>query len=176
MNEHGLTGKKIRLKALGEEDLKYILFWKNDYELANLIISHPLPTTEYEINDWFKKIQYDKNQILFGIYDISSNKILGIVRLMFIDWVSSTAEFGMFIGSNENRGKGYGKEVVNIIKNYAFNDLNLYKIYLKTLESNVKALLLWKSCGFIKEGTLKNHFWSKGKYENITLMGVFKNE
>ena len=175
-NEYGLIGKNISLKALEEKDLDKIFAWKNNYELANLIKTHPLPVARYEIEEWLKRNQSDKNQILWGIYDLKSDELLGIARLMFIDWISSNAEFGIFIGSKSGRGKGLGKETTKMVLNFAFNDANLHKVYLKVTESNAKAIGLYESCGFDKEGLLKHHFWNNGKYENIVMMGLLKNE
>lgn len=174
-NENGLIGESICLRVLEEKDLDAIFAWKNNYELVNLIMAHPLPVARYEMDDWFKRNQSNKDQVLFGISEPKSGELLGIARLMFIDWISSTAEFGIFIGSKNGTGKGYGKETVKMMLKFAFQDINLHKVYLKVTESNTKAIGLYESCGFVREGLLKSHFWSKGKYENVILMGILKN-
>ena len=141
-----------------------------------MIKAHPLPVAEHEMEEWFKKNQSDKNQILFGIYELGSKELIGSVRLMFIDWISSVAELGIFIGDELARGKGIGKGVTKLILNYAFQVINLHRIYLKVSESNTKAIHLYESCGFIKEGLLREHFWTNGEYESIIMMGILKNE
>lgn len=175
-NSYGIIGSKAYLKVLEQDELEKIFRWKNDYELCNLINAHPLPIAKYETEEWFKKNQSDKNQILFGIHEIKSKELIGIVRLMFIDWITSAAELGIFIGDKTVRGKGIGQEVMKLILDYAFQGINLRRIYLKVSESNTRALSLYQSVGFIKEGVLRKHFWINGEYQNIVLVGILKNE
>ena len=175
-NGYGMLGSKAYLKVLEERDLERIFRWKNNYELCALIKAYPLPIARHETEEWFKKNQSDKNQILLGIFELESKELIGIVRLMFIDWVSSVAELGIFIGDESARGKGIGREATKLILGYAFQGINLRRIYLRVSESNTKALHLYESCGFIKEGVLREHFWINGQYQNIVLLGILKNE
>ena len=172
----GIIGEKVVLKVIEEKDLDKIFLWKNDYNLSLLIKSHPLPSARYEVEEWFRKNQSDKNQVLLGIYELESKKILGIVRLMFIDWISSTAEFGIFIGNEEDRNKGIGKETIKLALDFSFKDLKFNRIFLKVIESNHKAIEVYKSFGFIKEGLLREHFWCNNKYNDLVIMGLLKND
>jgi diamine N-acetyltransferase len=174
--DYGVIGSKVFLKVLEEKDLESVFRWKNNVELARLVKAHPLPVAMYEMGEWFKRNQSDKNQILWGIYEKRSTKLLGIVRLMFINWISKNAEFGIFIGEKSNTGKGNGKEVLNLVLDFAFKDINLHRIHLKVNESNTKAIHLYTTCGFKKEGVFREHFYMNGKYENVLLMGLLKNE
>jgi UDP-4-amino-4,6-dideoxy-N-acetyl-beta-L-altrosamine N-acetyltransferase len=174
--DYGVIGVKVFLKVLEEKDLESVFRWKNNVELARLVKAHPLPVALYEMGDWFKRNQSDKNQILWGIYDNHSSKLLGIVRLMFINWISKNAEFGIFIGEKNNTGKGIGKEALGLVLNYAFNDINLHRVHLKVNESNTTAIRLYTACGFKKEGVFREHFYMNGKYENVLLMGLLKKE
>ncbi len=175
-NPNALYSSKIHLGVLEEEDLKKIFKWKNDCELSKLIKAHPLPNAKFEVEEWLKKNQSDKNHIIFGIRSTESNELVGIIRLMFIDWISSVAEAGIFIGDPENRDRGYGKEAMKIMLNFAFRDLNLHKVNLKVLESNKIAIKLYESLGFVTEGILRSNFWVEGKYEDIIVMGILKDE
>lgn len=173
-NNCGMMGSNIFLKVVEEKDLGKIFEWKNNYELSRLIKTHAWPVATYEMEEWFKKNQSDKKQVLFGVYDLKSEEIIGVVRLMYIDWISSVAEFGVFIGEEMSRGKGLGKEVVKLALDFAFRDINLHKVYLKVLESNTKAICLYETCGFAKEGLLRDHFWINGGYENVIIMGILR--
>jgi UDP-4-amino-4,6-dideoxy-N-acetyl-beta-L-altrosamine N-acetyltransferase len=174
--DYGINGNKVILKVLEERDLDKIFRWKNNIELSRLVKAHPLPVAMYEMGEWFKRNQSDKNQILWGIYEKRSTKLIGIVRLMFINWVSKNAEFGIFIGDKGYTGKGIGKEVLQLVVHFAFNDINLHRIHLKVNESNTTAINLYTSYGFKKEGVLRQHFWLNGKYENIIIMGLLDHE
>jgi RimJ/RimL family protein N-acetyltransferase len=168
----GPKGQQIQLKVIEPADLPKVYEWKNDYELAGMINAHPLPTATHQVQEWFEKNQADKNQVLFGIYLTEGMKFLGIIRLMFIDWINSNADLGIYIGEKNCRGKGIGKEAVALIVNYAFKDLNLHKINLKVSEANTGAAATYKACGFKTEGILKDQFWFNDKFENVLAMGI----
>ena len=55
--------------------------------------------------------------------------------------------------------------------NYCFMHLNLHKVYLHVFESNLRAINCYKKAGFKIEGTLQDHHFSRGKYENVLIMG-----
>lgn len=171
-----LSGYQVCLKTLEEQDSDYIYKWKNDWELAKLIKAYPLPIVKYEIQEWLKKNLSDKNQIFLGIYLKDSVSIIGVIRLKYIDWISRNAELGIYIGEDKYRGRGLGKEALKLLLNYAFQEINLHKISLTVLGSNINAIKLYSSCGFTKEGLLKEQFWVNGKYENVFLMGLLRNE
>ena len=174
--DYGIIGIKVVLKVLEEKDLDKVFKWKNNVELSRLVKAHPLPVAKFEMIEWFKRNQSDKNQILWGIYEKQKKQLIGIVRLMFIDWISKSAEFGIYIGDENYSGKGIGKEVLLLVLKFAFQKINLHRIYLKVTESNTKAINLYKSCGFKKEGILRQNFWINGKYENIIFMGILEHE
>lgn len=172
----GLRGPVVCLKVIEAQDTEKLYEWKNDYELATLIKAYPLPLTKQEIDEWVRKNQSDKNQVFLGVFLLQGMALVGVARLKYIDRISANTELGIYIGDSEQRGKGLGKEALNLILSYAFRDLNLHKVYLKVLESNTKAIGLYESCGFSKEGTLREQFWSRGRYENIRFMGILRDE
>jgi len=174
--DYGIIGTKTFLKALEEKDLDKVFRWKNNIELSRLVKAHPFPVAKHEMREWYKRNQSDKNQILWGIYEVQKRSLIGIVRLMFIDWISKTAEFGIYIGDRTHTGKGIGKEVLKLVLDFSFYDINLHRVHLKVNESNTKAINLYKAYGFRKEGILREHFWLNGKYENIIIMGLLENE
>ena len=164
---------KIKLTVINSSDLPKLYEWKNDFDLCCLIKAHPLPVTYEDIERWFLNNYSDKNQVLLGIYFNETNTIKGIVRLMFIDWISAVAEFGIFIGDKNSRGDGIGTEVMRQLIDYAFLSLNLRKVFLKVITENLAAIKLYKSVGFNEEGVLKKHYWSGGKYVDVLIMSLF---
>jgi len=170
----GLSDREVTLRVIEEKDLGKIYSWKNNFELAKMIMSSPLPVAGYQIEEWYRSLQEDKNEVLFGIYVNSS--IAGIARIMSVNRLHSVAKFGMYIGENEMRSKGTGKKVLHLILNYVFKDLNLNKISLTVLETNTIAIKLYESAGFKREGLLRQEFWINGKYENLVIMGILREE
>lgn len=55
--------------------------------------------------------------------------------------------------------------------NFCFQHLNLHRIYLHVFESNKRAIRCYEKAGFAIEGTLRDHHFAKGKYEDVLIMG-----
>lgn len=169
-----LIGKNVYLGNLQEHHLESIHRWKNDFELGDLVLSPPWPSTHEDVAAWRKANQEDPKQVLFGVFCNDDDRCIGIARLMFIDWISRTTEIGLYIGNKEDRGKTLGKEVVLLLLDYAFKRLNLYKVTLRVLETNIPAVKCYESCGFEQEGLLKNHVWINSEYKSVKLMSKFR--
>jgi RimJ/RimL family protein N-acetyltransferase len=71
------------------------------------------------------------------------------------------------------QGKGYGTEAVKLLLKFAFNDLNLNKVYLKVFQNNERAIKCYLKAGFVKEGLLRKESFIDGSYQ-CCLHGNFK--
>jgi RimJ/RimL family protein N-acetyltransferase len=171
-----IEGKKIRLRALTKSDFDKTFKWHNDLELKNLTLSHPFPVTDLQEEAWYESILNDKSNrnIYFGIEDKSNYQMVGIIFLSKINSVHSTCWLGVFIGEDASRGKGFGKEAVKLVVNYAFNNLNLRKISLEVVTTNKSAIEVYKKIGFKVEGELKKQVFIDGKYWNDFIMSTQK--
>jgi len=180
----GLADDRICLRNLEPIHLSAVHRWKNDFQLAPLIMAQPKPSSYADVENWLSRNQADVNQVLFGIFMRSATQTqggqselpIGIIRLMFIDWISRNASLGIYIGEPEFRGQGIGKAAIKLLLNYAFDQLNLHKICLKVLESNQSAIHCYKSLGFASEGLQREQFWAEGKYENVVQMGILARD
>jgi RimJ/RimL family protein N-acetyltransferase len=87
--------------------------------------------------------------------------------------ISHKAEFGIGI-LKEYWGYGIGKNLLKETVNWADSN-GIRKMTLKVLETNEKAIKLYKGFGFEVEGILKkDKMLSDGNYYNTILMGRFK--
>ncbi|MDR7992066.1 GNAT family N-acetyltransferase [Thermosynechococcus sp. TG252] len=175
-----LESGSVCLKPLSVQDAEIIHQWKNDISLVHLLMAKPMPVTLDETKEWLNKVLKDKNQIILGIkvnHIVPDQELLiGITRLMFIDWINRKSELGIYIANEKYRGIGVGKTAINLILDYAFCFLNLHKIYLQVSESNRAAINLYKSFGFQVEGIKREEFWNKISYENVVSMGILEHE
>lgn len=172
-----LTGERVAFKTIDEQDSDLVFRWRNDKDLNNSILAPSFPYTSEKAKNWINNCNRDENQLVFGIVFIENEaKLIGVIRLMFINWINRNAEIGIFIGEKDYQNRGIGKETIQLILNYGFNDLNLERIYLKVGVTNYQAIKLYINCGFFKEGTLRKHHWSNGKYIDVIQLGILKSE
>ena len=83
---------------------------------------------------------------------------------------------GRFYIAENRRNNGFGQEALELIIEYGFKHLNLFKIYLDTLPDNKKVIKLYKKVGFKMEGSLTGHIYHNGTYHDLEFMGLFKKD
>jgi len=60
--------------------------------------------------------------------------------------------------------------------NYSFDVLNLRRITLGVFSENIKAMKLFESLGFVREGCLRAHLLCNGIYQDVLLYGLMAEE
>ncbi|RIL69394.1 N-acetyltransferase, partial [Staphylococcus devriesei] len=72
---------------------------------------------------------------------------------------------------NENYwGKGYGKEALKLLINFAFNSLNLHMLYLEVFSYNENATKMYEKLGFNQDGILRQSKYQDGQYYDKIIM------
>jgi diamine N-acetyltransferase len=94
---------------------------------------------------------------------------------MSIDYIHRTCEIQIIIISGFS-GKGYAQKALKTGVDYAFNTLNMHKVYLWVDIDNAPAVHIYKKLGFKIEGTIKEQFFAGGRYHDSYFMGILKSE
>jgi RimJ/RimL family protein N-acetyltransferase len=168
-----LKGKKTQLVPLESDDLARSRSWANDEFLCSKML-RVLPVTQYEQEKWYQDIIKNPSKIVFAIKKLDRKEHIGNTGLYHIDWINRRAEFWILIGEQNSWAQGIGAEVVSLMKHYAFNNLNLNKLYLNVGADNCEAINLYKNLNFVQEGILKEHYYIQGKYLDIITMSILK--
>ena len=171
-----IYGDKIILRPITLNDEELILKWRNDPSVkSNFIFREELTREVHE--KWMKQKVETGEVIQFIIEEkIGDHEIpIGSVYLQKVDLQNMNAEYGIFIGETNARGKGYGTECANLILKFAFETLGLHKVYLRVLGDNVIAQRSYMKAGFIKEGRFIDHLKIEGKYHDLIFMAALNN-
>lgn len=172
-------GKRILLREYQEEDLRYIRKWVNDPEITDylsdvFLYPHSMQNTEKFIE--FMMAGKNEKTKGFIIGDLQSGKYLGQIDMFNIDWKNRWAELGIVIGSQGNLNKGYGREAIELLLDFAFNRMNLHRMELEVHDYNQRGLRCYKSCGFVEEGRKRKKLFHKGRYHDTIQMAILKEE
>ncbi len=81
----------------------------------------------------------------------------------------------IYIGELSERGRGYGRQTMEAIMGYAFNDLELERFYLDHYTGN-PASELYLSLGFKYEGVLRKNCRKNGVLYDVHLMSILREE
>jgi RimJ/RimL family protein N-acetyltransferase len=82
-----------------------------------------------------------------------------------------TGEFGISI-LQKYWGQGIGKYLIAYMLEWARETKTIYKINLRVLEENNRAIELYRKMGFIEEGRIKRGFFIGEKFYDAILMGI----
>jgi RimJ/RimL family protein N-acetyltransferase len=73
------------------------------------------------------------------------------------------------IGNETDRGKGYGKEALSLVLQYAWRTLNLNRVQLKVFAHNERALHAYLAAGFEQEGRLRRAAFIDGRWQDVII-------
>lgn len=172
-----LMGEKIILRPLKMADLEKTHEWRNNIELIKMTQGVRFPKTLEMDKEWFDNALTDKSNrnIYFGIDEIETNAFVGVIQLNNIDYISGTAIWGFMIGDAGKRTKGYSVEAPRLLFNYAFNVLNLRKIFGYPITFNRATFRMHEKIGgFVEEGRLKKHVYFDGEYHDVIILSLFR--
>ena len=170
-------GKLVRLREYRKEDIELRLNYVNDPEVLRFLESGiPYPLTLNEECKWFEAISAFKDSYRFAIEAIDCSQYIGDCGINSIDWKNSVASAVIFIGNNAYRGKGYGTEAMQLLLSFAFNQININKVRLNVYSFNERAIKSYEKCGFRREGVLRQEIFRDGKYHDIIVMGLLREE
>lgn len=165
-----IVGEKIYLTPISEKDTVNIVKWRNSDSVRKNFIYQELFTYESQ-NTWIKDEVYTKKVVQFIIKERDNGTSVGTVFLRDIDLKNhNKAEYGIFIGNQDARGKGYGSEAAQLICQYGFEILKLNKIFLRVLADNIPAIRSYEKVGFTHEGYLKKDVKINNQYKDLLLM------
>ena len=80
------------------------------------------------------------------------------------------------MAGNQHRGKGYASEALGLLIEYGFDEIGLHRIYARVIDGNEASRNLFTRLGFTQEGLLREHVFRHGKYRNMFMFGLLRDE
>ncbi|MFX3649635.1 MAG: GNAT family N-acetyltransferase [Paenibacillus sp.] len=169
---------QIRLRALREEDWEDHYYNRFDTPARRLLeCAVELPPTHVEAKNFtenFSDFSLTKGRIMFTIVNMDGENVGG-VNLNSIDERNGTFSIGIQI-DRDHRGKGYGTRAVRILLNYAFFERRLNKFNDYVLQGNEPSAAMMRKLGCVQEGVRRQVIYTDGKYQDLILFGLTKDE
>ena len=168
-------GEMVILRPFEKEHLEAYRKWVNDPDIGSLI-DRALPVSREEHERWYAALLENRNAVVFAIETGSESRYIGNILLWDINWQHRKAELRILIGDKNYQGKGLGVEAIKMLVAFVFGNLNLNKVYAYVLSSNERAKKAFERSGFSTEGTLKRDRFVGGKYQDVFLMAILRQE
>ena len=179
MNEI-LKGKFVRLSAFDPEEMsKAMPRWYRNSEYLRMLnmYSRPMLSPKAAIK-WMEEEVGEMSvaSYYFSIRTLADDKLIGELSLDVVDWSGRDSFVGLGIGEPEYWSKGYGTDVMNVLLEYAFMELNLRRVSLGVFEYNPRAIRSYEKAGFRHEGRLRKSLNREGKRWDNLYMGILREE
>ncbi len=164
-----IDGQGIALRPAAEADWISIIAWRNHPEVKkNFVIQEDLTLEGH--SRWHKSQVEGGKALQYIILPKPGTEGVGCVYLRDIDMEHGRAEFGIFLGEEAARGRGYGLEATRMMLELGFGSLGLSKIYLRVFADNRPAIEMYKKAGFVQEGYLRGEVQIQGRRRDMLWM------
>lgn len=171
------AGRLVRLVAPSRNNAAILARWSEDASyLQALDTDYARPLSEQEFAKKLDPDQRDPNWIEFHLRTVQEDRLIGFVALHTIEWNNATAMLSAGIGEPDYRGKGYGTEALCLLLNYAFSELNLFRVGLDVIATNDRAVHVYEKLGFQREGVMRSAVHRNGRRYDVLHMGLLREE
>lgn len=170
-----LSDDLIYLRKLESTDLDKTWAWINDPGVY-LKIGSNVPISKSAQQMWFERVDQSSDKIILAICLKEGDVHVGNVSLDSIESRHRTARLSIFIGDAAQRGKSLGTRAINLLANYAFNFLNLNKIWCKATAGDEQIVRFYENLGFRIEGVMRQHEFVNGQYLDKIIFGLLRDE
>ncbi|HKK95777.1 MAG TPA: GNAT family protein [Anaerovoracaceae bacterium] len=168
--------KRLLLRETELSDCKLFYKWEKDPDIVEYLAFEK----DLEYEDVVKDLvieSSDPKKMLLTISLKEENVPIGRVIVSRINYHEDSLDITkIFIGETGKQNQGYGREAIEALLEYSFLELNMERVTLDYFVENKRAEALYRSMGFQYEGLMRNACKKDGKYYNLKLMSMLRNE
>ncbi len=153
------------------DDIGYLFLWLNDAQAAQTDMAFR-PVDCLGFNDWLNQNIRQATQVLFTIRLLLPARAVGFLLFKNFNPSFRSAEIGMRIGDEQDRGRGYGGRALALARDYAWSSLNLRRLSLTAFIDNKRAIAAYGRAGFREEGVMQSAAFVGGQWHDVVMMAA----
>jgi len=172
-----LFTERLHLRPFVLDDGPDVKQLAGDRAIASTTLLIPHPYEEGIAEDWIgtHHQKYEKGEgVIYAITLLDQEVLIGSIGLG-INMEFARAELGYWIGK-PFWGDGYATEAAGAVLAYAFDTLNLNRIYATYLVRNPASGRVLQKNGMKFEGCLRQHVKKWGVFEDMNLFSILRAE
>lgn len=142
-----IEGNRVYLRTLTESDAtERYCSWLND-QTVNKYLETRSATIE-SLKKYIKEKNENPDCLFLGIFLKNTAEHIGNIKLEPIELGKKRAVLGLLIGDKRMWGKGFGTEVVKILVDWTFENIEINEIELGVITENQAAVKVYEKAGF----------------------------
>ena len=161
----------VALSPALPDDLGSLFLWVNDAQAAREDMPYR-PVDCLVFQDWLENQSKQSAQVLFMIRTLQPARAVGFLLFKGLNPVFRAAELGIRIGNESDRGRGYGSAALKLALTYAWDTMNLKRVWLTVHAGNARAISSYRRSGFDYEGLMRDAAFVSGQWTDVVMMGA----
>jgi RimJ/RimL family protein N-acetyltransferase len=165
---NALYYQNVSIRPVGNEHLDQLSDWLNEDEVRNTYIGF-FPKNKDRLNDY---LMSNQSRHYFSI--CQDNNFVGIIGAENVDRENLKLEMKKFVRSAYS-GMGIGKKATFLFLYYVFQLLNFNKVYIYTLDTNLRNINLNAKFGFELTGIHFQDVRIDGNFYDVLKMSLIRS-
>ena len=165
------AGGGVALSPALPDDLGNLFLWVNDAHAAREDMPYR-PVDCLVFQDWLEQQSKQSAQVLFMIRTLQPARAVGFLLFKGLNPVFRSAELGIRIGEETDRGQGHGSAALALALRYAWDTMNLKRVWLTVHVGNARAIASYRRAGFEREGLMRDAAFVSGRWTDVVMMAA----
>tara|TARA_B100002003_G_scaffold243487_1_gene268036 strand:+ start:818 stop:1672 length:855 start_codon:yes stop_codon:yes gene_type:complete len=164
----------VRLSMDGLEEMHTYSTDERMYENFEFEAFQSIEDTKQYILKLLNRVE-DGNAVYWFIRRKDDNKLIGTAGLLLLDYHNQSIEWGFGVDP-DLWGQGYTLQIMEALKTYVFEDLELNRLYGTTFVSNERTIASLQATGMKEEGILREFSMKNGQFIDGWKYSMLKDE
>lgn len=177
----------ILLRVVEPDDLERLRAHRNDPSTWAMLTDVHLLTAEDQCR-WYEGLR-DRRRRYFVAQELPADRAVpfldadalgadaavGLVRMDEIDQTNRSIRVGCDVFPGY-RGRGLGTRIFAATLAYAFDVLNMHRVWLAVIATNAVARRIYDRQGLMEEGCYREAIFRDGRYVDYVVMSILEHE
>ncbi len=172
-----LETDRLVLRKITKDDASNILSYLSDGEVMKYYGLEPFKTINDTLDEisWYQSLEKNKTGLRWGITLKEEGIVIGSCG--FHNFVSQhfRTEIGFEL-SRDYWGKGIAGEALKTMITYGFQQFGFQRIEALIELPNLSSQRLVEKQGFIREGLLRKYEYTRGKFDDLYMYSLLKED
>ncbi len=172
-----MTTQRLILRPFTLSDAPLVQQLAGDEAIASTALNIPHPFEDGMAQAWISTHQpdYEASKAANFAIVLGHEQILIGAAGLSISSSDLRAELGYWIGK-AYWGYGYASEAAQALIHFGFEVLSLNRIYATCLRRNIASARVLQKLGMAHEGSLRQHVYHRGQFEDLEEYGLLKQD
>ncbi|MFB6250845.1 MAG: GNAT family N-acetyltransferase [Halobellus sp.] len=169
-----LSGERVSLRPPGESDVAFLQHHHNDPGIRQLM-PRVYPQSIDAIREEYVEGDDEAVRLLACSGDDADADRLGFCSLSDVDQDMGRAEVDVWF-AQDVQGLGFAAEALELLIEYAFDELRLHRLEAATTGTNDRSQALFDRLAFVEEGRRRDYYYLGGDYVDRVEYGLLEPE